>query len=57
MIYLWRSTKELPIELNWRWDSEITNTLKFEIKESMLKYFSQFHKPLFKYLSDIKGRS
>ena len=44
------------IKLNWRWDSEITDDLKIEIKKSMEKYFSEFHKPLFKYLSDIKEK-
>ena len=54
--YIFLLDDNRSIKLDWEWDSKITDDLKKEIQKSMEKYFSDFHKPLFKYLSDIKDK-
>jgi hypothetical protein len=56
LTYLIVLKKNKIIKIDWKWDKEITNDIKLQIKDSMFNEYNPFHKSLFNYTKIVKAK-
>lgn len=56
LTYLIVLKKNKIIKIDWKWDKEITNDIKLQIKDSMFNEYNPFHESLFNYTKIVKTK-
>ena len=56
LTYLIVLKKNKIIKIDWKWDKEIKNEIKLQIKDSMFNKYNPFHESLFNYTRIVKTK-
>ena len=56
LTYIFILKKNKIIKIDWKWDKEIKNCIKLQIKDSMFNKYNLFHESLFNYTKNVKTK-